>query len=66
MANPNYFGEIIEWVGYAIVTGHVYGWLFAFSTVSVLTPAAIVRNRWNKKNISNYPESRKAVFPFLL
>lgn len=59
-------GEIIEWVGYAIVSGHPYAWLFVFSTVNVLTPAAIVRSNWNKQNIENYPQERKAILPFLI
>lgn len=66
VANPNYLGEIIEWVGYALVSGHPYAVLFAFSTLNVLTPAALVRSRWNKQNIPAYPQERKAIFPFLL
>jgi hypothetical protein len=30
--------------------------LFALSTINILTPAAIVRSRWNHKNIENYPK----------
>jgi isoprenylcysteine carboxyl methyltransferase (ICMT) family protein YpbQ len=56
ISNPNYFGEIIEWIGYSLVSGPLYALLFAFSTINVLTPAAIVRSRWNKKNIPNYPQ----------
>ena len=48
ISNPNYFGEIIEWTGYAIASGHFYAWLFVFSTINVLTPAAMVRSKWNK------------------
>jgi 3-oxo-5-alpha-steroid 4-dehydrogenase 1 len=55
VANPNYFGEVIEWAGYAIASGHFCAWLFVFSTINILTPAAMVRSKWNKKNISNYP-----------
>lgn len=55
IANPNYLGEVIEWIGYALVSGHPYAFLFAFSTINVLTPAAMVRSQWNKKNIANYP-----------
>lgn len=66
IANPNYLGEIVEWVGYAVVSGDVYAWLFVFSTINVLTPAALVRSKWNKENIENYPLERKAILPFII
>lgn len=59
-------GEIIEWIGYAIASGHFCSWLFVFSTINVLTPAAIVRSDWNKKNIAGYPKERKAILPFAI
>lgn len=55
IGNPNYFGEIIEWIGYSIVSGHAYAWLFAYATINILIPAALARSKWNKANIDNYP-----------
>jgi steroid 5-alpha reductase family enzyme len=66
VSNPNYFGEIIEWIGYSLVSGHFCALLFAFSTVNILVPAAIVRSNWNKKNIKGYPTDRKAIVPFII
>lgn len=66
VANPNYFGEIVEWFGYFVVTQHFYGALFVFSTFNVLTAAAIPRNKWNKENIPTYPKERKAIIPFVI
>jgi 3-oxo-5-alpha-steroid 4-dehydrogenase 1 len=66
VSNPNYLGEIIEWIGYSLVSGHLYAALFAFSTLNVLLPAGMVRSRWNVENIEGYPRERKAVFPLLL
>lgn len=66
VSNPNYFGEIIEWIGYSLVSGHIYAFMFAFSTLNVLVPAAMVRSKWNKQNIDAYPKERKAIFPFIL
>ena len=66
VSNPNYFGEVIEWIGYAVVVGHPYAFLFAASTASILTPAALVRSKWNKENIKNYPKERKAIVPYII
>jgi steroid 5-alpha reductase family enzyme len=55
ISNPNYLGEIIEWIGYGIVCWKFEAFLFAFSTFNVLVPAAMVRSKWNHQNIPNYP-----------
>ena len=66
VANPNYLGEIIEWFGYFLVSQSFESFLFFFSTLNILSAAAIPRNKWNKKNIEGYPSSRKACIPFIL
>jgi hypothetical protein len=47
ISNPNYLGEIIEWIGYAIVCWNFESLLFPIATFNILVPAAIVRSRWN-------------------
>jgi len=66
VANPNYLGEIVEWAGYALLSGHFYAWLSVFGTANVLIAGAVARNRWNKEHIKNYPLSRKAILPLIL
>lgn len=66
VANPNYFGEIIEWLGYFFICQNTESFLFFFSTLNILVAAAIPRSQWNKKNIEGYPKSRKAVIPYIL
>lgn len=63
---PNYLGEIIQWIGWAIATWSVAGLTFAIWTIANLLPRAIASHKWYKKTFDNYPETRKAIFPFLL
>lgn len=63
---PNYLGEIIEWVGFALMANTFSAWLFVFFTVSNLLPRAIAHHKWYKNKFVDYPMQRKALFPFLL
>jgi hypothetical protein len=64
---PNYFGEIIEWIGYALCCQTFSGWIFAFATFSNLFPRAIDYHKWyNSKFKNEYPKSRKAIIPFII
>jgi len=60
---PHYFGEIIQWTGWAILTGSVAGWAFVAYTFANLAPRAISHHRWYLQNFSDYPKSRKAIIP---
>jgi hypothetical protein len=63
---PNHFGEIVEWVGFAILMGALPGWSFALWTFVNLVPRTLDHHRWYKAKFANYPSERKAVIPFLL
>ncbi len=63
---PNFFGEIIEWLGFAIMTWSVAGLAFFLWTVFNLVPRALSHHKWYKKTFPEYPQERKAVFPFIL
>ena len=63
---PNYFGEIVEWIGWAILTWSLAGLAFAVFTIANLLPRALAIHRWYRKEFSDYPATRKAVIPFLL
>lgn len=63
---PNYFGEIIEWLGFAIMTLSLPAFIFVFWTMANLIPRSISNHNWYIKNFSDYPKNRKAIFPFLL
>lgn len=63
---PNYFGEIVQWFGWAIATWSVAGLAFAVFTAANLLPRALSHHNWYKKTFNDYPEKRKAVIPFIL
>lgn len=66
LSSPNYFGEIIEWFGYAIASWNVASLCFALFTLCFLLPRAISHHSWYKDKFPQYPRSRKAIIPFIL
>jgi 3-oxo-5-alpha-steroid 4-dehydrogenase 1 len=65
ISNPNYFGEILEWTGWAIFTWSLAGLAFAIFTFANLFPRAVSNHKWYKKTFSDYPPERKVIIPFL-
>ena len=63
---PNYFGEMIEWLGFAIMTLSLPAFIFFVWTVANLFPRAIATHKWYKENFTNYPKDRKAIIPFII
>jgi protein-S-isoprenylcysteine O-methyltransferase Ste14 len=62
---PNYFGEILEWTGWAIATWSIPGLAFAVFTFANLAPRAFTNHKWYKEKFPDYPEKRKALIPFI-
>jgi protein-S-isoprenylcysteine O-methyltransferase Ste14 len=62
---PNYLGEIIEWLGFALATWSLAGLAFALYTAANLGPRALANHRWYRERFPDYPERRKALVPFL-
>ena len=62
---PNYFGEIIEWLGFAIMTWSMPGFLFFLWTSFNLIPRAVSQHKWYKNKFDNYPKKRKAIIPYI-
>jgi len=65
ISSPNYFGEIIEWMGWAILTWSLPGLAFAFFTLANLMPRAHFNHRWYQQEFPDYPAERKALIPFM-
>ena len=63
---PNYFGEMLEWLGFAIMTFSLPAFIFFLWTVANLFPRAIATHKWYKKSFDNYPSKRKAILPFII
>jgi protein-S-isoprenylcysteine O-methyltransferase Ste14 len=63
---PNFFGELIEWLGFAIITLNLGSLSFFIWTFINLVPRAISHHKWYKENFKDYPKNRKAIIPKLL
>ena len=63
---PNFFGEIVEWTGFAILAWNLPAFSFAVWTALNLIPRAVDHHRWYLEHFENYPKQRKAVIPYIL
>lgn len=62
---PNYLGEIVEWIGWAVATWSLAGLAFAAYTFANLAPRALAHHRWYRSRFPDYPAGRKALVPFV-
>jgi 3-oxo-5-alpha-steroid 4-dehydrogenase 1 len=60
---PNYLGEIVEWVGWAVATWSLPALAFAAWTIANLAPRAWAHHIWYHEHFPNYPPARKALLP---
>jgi len=65
VASPNYFGEIVEWTGWALATWSLPGLAFALFTMANLVPRAHANRSWYLDTFPDYPRERKRVIPFV-
>ena len=63
---PNLFGELIEWLGFAILCWNLPACTFLIWTAANLIPRAMSHHQWYKQKFVDYPQDRKAIIPFLL
>ena len=66
VSSPNYFGEIVEWIGFALAAWTVPAWVFAWFTASNLVPRSFSNHRWYLEHFDDYPKERRAIIPYLL
>lgn len=61
---PNYFGELLEWSGWSVLSGSSAGWSFVFYTATNLVPRAVSNHQWYlEKFKETYPKNRKVIIP---
>jgi len=63
---PNYLGEIMQWLGFAIATWSLPGLVFAVFTAANLVPRAVSHHLWYKRQFPDYPSRRRAIIPYVL
>ena len=65
ISQPNYLGEMIEWLGWTILTWSLAGLVWLFFVSSTQIPRARSNHQWYKREFDNYPKRRKALIPFI-
>lgn len=63
VSNPHYLGEIVQWIGWAMLTWSLAGLAFALFTFCNLAPRAISNHAWYRKRFPDYPAKRKVLIP---
>ena len=63
---PHYFGELMEWAGWALMTWSLGGLAFFVFTFANLFPRAVASHKWYKSHFPEYPKKRKAIIPFII
>jgi protein-S-isoprenylcysteine O-methyltransferase Ste14 len=63
---PNFAGEMIQWIGWAVMCWNLAGLSFAIWTIANLVPRGLAHHRWYAKNFADYPTERTALVPKLL
>lgn len=63
---PNYFGEMLEWTGFAIASWSLPGLAFALYTAANLAPRALSHHKWYQEKFPDYPKERRALIPFVV
>jgi 3-oxo-5-alpha-steroid 4-dehydrogenase 1 len=66
VSGANFFGEIIEWIGFAIAAWSLPALAFAVFTACNIGPRALAHHSWYLERFKDYPKSRKALIPFIL
>lgn len=63
---PNYFGECVEWIGFAMFAWTLPALSHACFVIALLLPRALQYHRWYIRKFDDYPKQRKAIIPMLL
>jgi protein-S-isoprenylcysteine O-methyltransferase Ste14 len=66
VSGPNYLGELLVWLGWAIATWSLAGLGFFVFTFSNLFPRALSSHKWYQEKFPEYPKNRKAIIPGLI
>jgi protein-S-isoprenylcysteine O-methyltransferase Ste14 len=65
VTSANYFGEIVEWTGFAIATWSPGALVFLIWTAANLVPRAVSQHAWYKKEFPDYPSTRRILIPYI-
>jgi protein-S-isoprenylcysteine O-methyltransferase Ste14 len=66
VSSPNYLGELLTWIGFAIASWSPAALSFVVMTAANLVPRALSNHRWYCAKFPDYPRGRKAIVPYVL
>ncbi len=66
VSSPNYLGELLTWIGFAIASWSPAALSFVVMTAANLVPRALSHHRWYREQFDDYPAERKAILPYVL
>jgi protein-S-isoprenylcysteine O-methyltransferase Ste14 len=62
---PNYLGELVEWIGFALAAWSPAALTFVVWTAANLVPRAWANHQWYRRTFPDYPSGRRALVPFI-
>lgn len=65
VTNPQYFGELVAWTGFAMVTWSLAGVFILSISLANLVPRAIATHAWYRERFPDYPRDRRALVPLV-
>ena len=66
VSSANYFGELVEWTGFAILTASPAAWVFVWWTAANLVPRADAIHKKYRAEFGNQAVgNRKRILPFI-
>ena len=65
VTGANFFGEIVEWTGFALASCSSTASIFALFTVVFLGMRAWHHHNYYLTKFEDYPKSRKIIIPFV-
>ena len=66
VTSGNYFGELVEWIGFAVLTCSPAAWVFVLWTFANLAPRAnSIRNRYREEFGKDAVGKKKRMIPFI-
>ncbi len=65
VTNATYFGELVAWLGFALLTCSPGGVFIFLLSLANLLPRAVATHRWYLAQFPEYPRQRRVLVPFL-
>ncbi len=63
---PNHLGELVQWLGFALMAWNYPAICFFIWTAANLVPRSKEHHKWYSENFKDYPKNRKALIPGFL